>query len=336
MRRDPTGPTGTGCRYRVRGLGALLWPAAVGCRQQGPGDRGPSSMRHRGATLKAGVTAIGRSGHQWLASGQVAAASGEGCSVVGEDELVALDGWSGVVLGAPLVGGHRNSVFRARRGDRELVVRRSTRPAAALEWELDLLAHLAACGVGVPGTVPADDGRRHVNGLMVQEFMRGRAPTADYEWRLVADALRRVHELTEGWPQRPGFASASQLLTARAGGDIDFDTMLASDVENVRTAWRPLLGGVECAIHGDAGGGNILIDGQRVTLLDWDEARVDVPSFDFAFVPAATESDPRADRDALVTAGVAWEAATCWVAEPDYARHRLDELLDRMGRHRHV
>jgi hypothetical protein len=37
--------------------------------------------------------------------------------------------------------------------------------------------------------------------------------------------------------------------------------------------------------HGDVGAGSILVAGQRATLLDWDESRVDVPWFDFAFLP---------------------------------------------------
>ncbi len=39
--------------------------------------------------------------------------------------------------------------------------------------------------------------------------------------------------------------------------------------------------GEECVNHGDVGAGDILVAGQRVTLLDWDESRVDVPWSDF-------------------------------------------------------
>jgi aminoglycoside phosphotransferase (APT) family kinase protein len=77
------------------------------------------------------------------------------------------------------------------------------------------------------------------------------------------------------------------------------------------------------------GAGNILVDGERVTLLDWDESRVDVPWFDFAFVADDVEVPVPVDRVALVTAGVAWEAATCWMPEPEYAARRLAELYAR-------
>lgn len=247
-------------------------------------------------------------------------------------ESAAVAAWSGLELLRPLAGGARNDVFLARCGDRQLVVRRSGRAAAALEWELDLLDHLGGHGVRVPGTVPADDGRRSVGGVLVQEFLGGRPPDGPADWRRAVDALRRVHELTVGWPQRPGFASARLLLTTDGGGDVRLDAMPEGAVADVRTAWRPVLTGPECAIHGDLGAGNIVIDDGAVGLLDWDESRVDVPAFDLAHVPEYVAVPSTVDRDVLVTAGVAWEAATCWVVEPVYALRRLAELRDRLRR----
>ena len=88
----------------------------------------------------------------------------------------------------------------------------------------------------------------------------------------------------------------------------------------------PVLGGVECAVHGDLGAGNVLVTDDHVALIDWDESRVDVPAFDYAHLPPDVHVPIGGGRSATVTAGVAWEAATCWAAEPEYARRRLDEL----------
>ncbi|GGQ80283.1 hypothetical protein [Couchioplanes azureus] len=82
------------------------------------------------------------------------------------------------------------------------------------------------------------------------------------------DALATVHELTVGWPQGPGFASARQLLDLDRGGDVRLDAMPPEAVRAVRAAWQ----------------------------------------------------------QTLATAGVAWEAATCGVPEPEYAARRLAEL----------
>ncbi|GIJ65813.1 phosphotransferase [Virgisporangium ochraceum] len=226
----------------------------------------------------------------------------------------------------PLPGGHRNRVFLARRGGQRLVVRTSGRPVDALEWEIELLGFLAAAGLSVPVPLPSDDGRSHVDGVLVTGFLDGRPPRDADDWRLVVDELVRLHELTRGWPQRPGFASSGRLLTGDRGGDVRLDAMPVEGVAAVRAAWGRLGHGDECVVHGDVGGANVLVDGRRVTLLDWDEARVDVSWFDFAFVPEDVEVPVPVERAALVTAGVAWEAATCWVAEPEYAARCLADL----------
>ena len=80
-----------------------------------------------------------------------------------QPDMQALRAWSGIDLVGPLAGGARNPVFLARRGGQQVVVRRSGRATAALEWELDLQEHLRAHGIRVPEVVPADDGRRHVD-----------------------------------------------------------------------------------------------------------------------------------------------------------------------------
>jgi Ser/Thr protein kinase RdoA (MazF antagonist) len=244
---------------------------------------------------------------------------------------MTLAAWAGLELVAPLAGGARNQVMLARRGDERLVVRRSGRSPAALDWELDLLEHLAGQGISVPALVPADDGRRYVDGVLVNRYVEGHPPRDDADWRRVVDVLVAVHEVTAGWPQRPGFASARQLLVAERGGDVRLDAMPPDGVRAVRAAWRPILRGTECVNHGDVGAGNILVDGRRVTLLDWDESRVDVPWFDFAFLPDSVPVPVPVDREALVTAGIAWEAATCWVPEPEYGPRRLAELYIRLG-----
>lgn len=244
---------------------------------------------------------------------------------VGIDRSVAA-AWRGLELLKALPGGARNQVLLARRGDQRAVVRRSTRSSASLEWELDLAEHLAEQGIGVPCTVPSDDGRRHVNGIVVQEFVEGHPPRSDDDWYAVVETLTVVHQLTVGWPQRPGFASARELLVANRGGDIRLDAMPAGAARAVRRAWRAILTGPECVVHGDMGAGNILVTGGGATLLDWDEARVDVPWFDFAFLPAAPATDVPVPKDAVIAAGVAWEAATCWLPEPAYAKRRLAEL----------
>jgi hypothetical protein len=184
-------------------------------------------------------------------------------------------------------GGHRNEVLELRRGAQRLVARWSRRPAASLDWEVRLLEFLARRGIRVPVVVPALDGRRHVDGVVVMTWLEGRPPQFE-DWRAVADTLRTVHELTVGWPQRPGSASTRQLLTAQRGGDVELSAMPADAVVACRRAWAALAGSAEAVVHGDPGPANIRISDSGVGLLDWDESRVDVADLDLAELPGPT------------------------------------------------
>jgi hypothetical protein len=139
----------------------------------------------------------------------------------------------------------------------------------------------------------------------------------------VAQALRRVHALTNAWPQRPTFASTTDLLTRDGGGDVDLSLMPPNVVRRCRGAWEPLNDAGTSAIHSDPRG-NALITHSGVALIDWDEARVDASMLDLADLPSE-----QAPPDALAMArraASAWEAAVSWTQEPEYARRRLAEL----------
>lgn len=210
------------------------------------------------------------------------------------------------------LGGHRNEVFRL---EGDLVARRSRRSTASLEWELALLVHLGRNDFLVPEVVPAA-GRPHVDGVVVQRWLPGNEPT---DWAPVVAELRRLHELTAGWPPRPDFPGTRDLLTIDHGGDVDLMAMPAEAVAACRTAWRALAG-PSVVIHGDPCAANIRVDGDRVGFLDWDEARVDHPWLDLADIPGIDL--PPAARAAVN----AWEAANGWLVEPHYARERLARL----------
>jgi Ser/Thr protein kinase RdoA (MazF antagonist) len=224
-----------------------------------------------------------------------------------------------------LGGGVRNAVYRVRLAGDHAVARRSHRTAASLEWELDLVEFLGANRFLVPSVVPTADGARHASGVVVTRWIDGRPPAGDDDWRAVADELRRLHRLTLGWPARPGFCSARQLLTELRGGDVALSRMPSTVLRLIRSAWEDLPDGPYPVVHGDPGPSNIkLVDG-RVALLDWDEARVDCPWFDLADLPVRFLDEIRVAP--ARAAAHAWEAANGWVVEPAYARWRLG-LLD--------
>jgi Ser/Thr protein kinase RdoA (MazF antagonist) len=235
----------------------------------------------------------------------------------------ALAAWGLLTIAGRLGGGNRNLVLEVRLGRQRAVARRSRRPPASLDWEISLLDHLAGHGMRVPIVLSASDGRRHVDGVLVQSWLPGAAPAAG-DWDIVASTLTRLHELTAGWPQRPGFASTRDLLTTVSGGDVDLAAMPAAAVSACRTAWSGLAGRPQAVVHGDPGPANIRIGPGGCGLLDWDEARVDYTALDLAELPGSPL--PPGRLRAAQAAATAWEAANGWIVEPSYARRQLARL----------
>jgi hypothetical protein len=79
-----------------------------------------------------------------------------------------------------LAGGAANEVWSVRANGQLAVARLGARSDADLAWETDLLRYL-------------------------------HRPETEADWRRVADALRTLHRLTQGWPQRPGWRSSTDL-----------------------------------------------------------------------------------------------------------------------------
>src|SRR3954466_9118882 len=103
-----------------------------------------------------------------------------------------------------LAGGVANDVWSVRVHGHLVVGRLGTRIDADLAWETELLQYLDRHGLTVPVPVPTTDGRLFVDGLVIMTYIDGGPPETKDDWRRAADALRELHRLTSGWPQRPG------------------------------------------------------------------------------------------------------------------------------------
>ena len=223
-----------------------------------------------------------------------------------------------------LTGGTCNDVWSVHINGRIAVARLGTRNDADLAWEADLLQHLDRNGLSVPVSIPTLDGRLFVNGLVVMDYMEGGPPRTAGDWRRVADTLRQVHALTKDWPQRPGWRSSIDLLHHDKGTKIDLTAMPPKSVARCRAAWARLSDHPTAVIHGNpANPGNIRMTADRVSLIDWDEAHVDVPALDLPLPHNAAGLEGQA-RDTAEQATAAWEAAICW--KDDYAVRRLAEV----------
>jgi predicted phosphodiesterase len=114
-------------------------------------------------------------------------------------------------------GGVANDVRSLRVHGHLAVGRLGARSDADLAWETELLQHLDREGLTVPVPIPPTDGPLFADGLVVMTYVEGGPPETEVDWRRVADTLRRLHRLTQGWPQRPGWRSSTDLLHAEAG-----------------------------------------------------------------------------------------------------------------------
>src|SRR6266699_5780036 len=222
----------------------------------------------------------------------------------------ALEQWGDDVARLePLTGGVGvNEVWSVRVNGHLAVGRLGARSDADLAWETALLRYLDREGLTVPVPIPTTDGRLFADGLVVMTYVEGGPPETEADWRRVADTLRRLHRLTQGWPQRPGWRSSTDLLHAETGTKIDLGAMPPEGVARCRAAWARLVGRRTCVVHGDPNNpGNVRMTADRVALIDWDESLVDVP-----------------DLDLVLPHNAAWKDAVCW--DDEYAVKRLAEV----------
>ncbi len=233
--------------------------------------------------------------------------------------------WSDLELVRAVEGGHRNEVWLGSLNGKHVAVRRSRRSAESLSWELELLAYLSGHDVLVPAVVPTDSGASSADGIVVQQWIDGRPPESDDDWRAVADELQRLHRLTALYGQRPECCIVHQLPLARRSVDADLDAIPAEVVDVLVPVFRSFRMAETAVVHGDPWGPNIRItDDGRVGLLDWDESRVDVTWHDLSNLGVPV-LPPQAHAQAERLSH-AWETANGWVSEPTYAIGRLAEL----------
>ena len=236
--------------------------------------------------------------------------------------------WGPLTLVDQITEGSRNEVWRGSLGGRVVSIRRSRRPSASLDWELDLIDHLGHLGFRVPSIIPTLDGRRHLDGVVVQHWLDGRPPDSERDWHLVAITLRKLHAATTGHAQRPSCLGVSELLRTSVSLDADLASLPDDVAELVLSIFATVAHLPLSVIHGDPMASNVRIDHEgAVGLLDFDESRVDVAWHDLSNLGVQVlEDDEHAHALRLSDA---WEAANGWVIEPEYARRRLESLEER-------
>jgi Ser/Thr protein kinase RdoA (MazF antagonist) len=222
-----------------------------------------------------------------------------------------------------LTGGVANDVWSVRVKGQLAVARLGSRSDADLAWETELLTYLDREGLTVPVPIPTLDGRLFAEGVVVMRYLEGVSPQTEADWKRVAETLRQLHRLTQGWPQRPNWRSSTELLHAETGTKINLLAMPPEGVAKCRAAWARLVGRETSVVHGDPNPRNIRITADRVALIDWDESHVDVPDLDLVMPNNAAGLEDGA-LDIAAQAWAAWEAAVCW--DDDHSKRRLAQV----------
>ncbi len=237
--------------------------------------------------------------------------------------LAGLRHWPPSRVVKRLPGGHRNTVVLVEMAGGLYVAKSTRRSEAALRWVADAVHVAASVGFVTPEFVPSLQGTLVEDGVTVETFIEGEPATVE-DLLAAPPRLERFQQATRNWSQRPGFASATDLLTLEKGGDVDLSQMPPDLVTQCRAAWGMFVGEPVSVVHGDLGSANVLKtpDG-RLILLDWDEARLDASLFDTTVLQA--DADGRRPH-ALTKALVAWEVAVCWHVEPEHARRQAEVL----------
>ena len=203
------------------------------------------------------------------------------------------------------------------------VARLGSRSDGGLAWETQLLQYLDRGDLIVPLPIQATDGRLFAEGLVVMTYVEGGPPRVSSRLASRSRHAPSAAPLEQGWPQRPGWLSSTDLLHAEVGTRIDLRAMPPEGVARCRAAWARLTGRQTCVVHGDHNPSNIRMTRDRVGSIDWDESHVDVPDLDLVLPNNAAGLDD-VELDIAAQASVAWEAAVCW--DDEFAIKRLAEV----------
>ncbi len=194
------------------------------------------------------------------------------------------------------------------------------RDAAAIGWLVPVLDLAEQSGFIVPKLLKSTQGRYIEQGWTCEPFLAGRMFQTG-QLGGIASRLQCLQANAGELLQRPGFLAASDLIGCEFGGDIDLRVMPADIVALCRRTWSEVANRPRSVVHGDLNASNLIwtVNG-GIGLIDWDEARVDATLFDDfhigRFDPGGVEA----------MAVLAWEIASSWVLEPEYAKRMAEKL----------
>ncbi len=196
--------------------------------------------------------------------------------------------WGGPVSAEALSGGLTNANFLVRRGHERFVVRIGDDiPRHQVMRFNERAASIAAHAAGLSPKVV-----HHERGVLVTEFIAGRTlqpaeMVAEAMLTRIVDVVRRCHTEVTGhlrgpvlmfWPFH---VLRDYAATLREGGSRWIGEL--PRLSETASRLEAMIGPVDIAFcHNDLLAGNLIDDGERLWLIDWDYAGFNSPLFDLA------------------------------------------------------
>lgn len=220
--------------------------------------------------------------------------------------LQALDFWTGPIELEPLTGGITNHNYRVRCGDRSYVARLCVeREVLGIDRRNEVVCQRAAHACGVSPAVV-----HHEPGVLVSEHIDAKAliPADVRDPSRIPRLAPLLRSLHDGWDRLTGeilYFSAFQTVRTYALTAGSLGARLPDEIEDIlddsRRLARRIGPFVPVLCHNDLLAANILDDGRRAWLVDWEYAGIGHPLFDLANL-SANAAFPDSLDEALLAA----------------------------------
>ena len=218
--------------------------------------------------------------------------------------LESLDFWAGPITVEPLPGGITNFNYRVHAGQRAYVARLCVeRLLLGIDRRNEVICQRAAHGAGVAPEVV-----HHEDGVLVSAHLDARTLTAEAvrDPKFVPRIAAVLRQLHGGWDRLAGeilYFSAFQTVRTYTRTARELKATLPDDIdallEDARVLARQLAPFIPVLCHNDLLAANILDDGRRVWLVDWEYAGMGHPLFDIASLSSNCAFTDRLERELL-------------------------------------
>jgi thiamine kinase-like enzyme len=206
---------------------------------------------------------------------------------MGTERITSLACWRGPVTLDPISGGITNRNYVVRDGDRRYVVRIcAPLPHLGINRRNEVACQIAAHAIGVAPAVV-----HHEDGILVSDFIDARTLSAEdlHDTDRLARLAELLRTLHGKWDRLVGemlyfspFQTVQTYAVTARQRDAKLPDNLSSLLDDARQLAHRMKPFTPVLCHNDLLAANILDDGRRLVLVDWEYGGIGNPLFDLA------------------------------------------------------